>query len=192
MIRKVAQMAKVIALGLALSSCAPSQQYPQTAGRDINPNFEFENLKVALDVYKGTVFQLAGEIVQAKSVSNGTLILAQRKWVREDFNYPGYRPEETGEAPPDQFLLSYPRTIDAQGLMVGNKFIAVAELVGLEKDNGMGASQSSQLAFRARCMHVWKTGKSRISDFLDQYPQLYAPLEEDTYCAGASQSSPRD
>lgn len=101
-------------------------------------------------------------------------MLARRRRIEPHLAYPWYKPVEGGEPLAEQFLLSYPRPMDAQALRLGNKFIAVAELVGPSSDI---------VSFRARCLHVWKTGQNRIAELSDRFNQLYQALEEDTYCA---------
>ena len=171
---KAAEWSPIVGLLFALGACALAPQYPETLGSDIDPNFDFRNLKLALEQYKRSVFQVAGEMVRIESGGEGIRVLANRKWIQWQLKYPWYIPVEAGEPPNDPFVLIYPSRIDAQALVLGNKFIAVAELVGTSGD---------LLEFRARCLHVWKTGHNRISELPDRFIQLYQALEEDTYCA---------
>lgn len=182
MITKVPQAVKVVGLILALAACAVVRQYPEpeTLGSDINPNFDFANVKSALETYRGVVFQVGGEMVRVESRSNGVRILARRMWIQQQLKYPWYAPVEMAGAPDDEFFVFYPGQVDGQGLMLGNKFIAAAELVGMEK------MDAQPLSFRVHCMHIWKTGQNRIAELPDKFIQLYQALEEDTYCARPS------
>lgn len=178
--RKLTQVGTGIGLALALGACAPAMQYPETLGSDINPNFDFGNVKAALETYRGAVFQVGGEMVRVESRSDGVRILARRMMIQQQLKYPWYAPVELAGTPLDEFFIFYPGRVDGQGLMLGNKFIAAAELVGTEK------TDAQPLSFRVRCMHIWKTGQNRIAELPDKFIQLYQALEEDTYCARPS------
>lgn len=182
----------VLVLALALEACTTFyQEYPTDLVKDAEPNIEFKVLKAAPSAYQGRVIQLAGEILQIESAGEGTVIWAQRKRLEEDPEYPGYRPVEIGDDPPDQFFLYFKGHLDSQGQRLGNRFIAVAELIvssGSKDGKRKDLSASEQLSFRARCLHIWKTGHKKISAFPDRYNQVYAPLRQDTYCVTGSQS----
>lgn len=179
---KWTQVGMAVGLALILGACVSPPQYPETPGSDVDPNFDFKNLRDSLDQYKGSVFQVAGEMVRVESGSEGVRVMANRRWIQPQQSYPYNIPVESGEPPQDQFLVSYPGKLDAQGMRLGNKFVAVVELVGASGD---------LLSFRVRCMHVWKTGQSRISELPDRFVQLYQALEEDTYCASGPQAASR-
>lgn len=180
MIMKLNNIAKAAGLVLVVGACAVAPEYPETLGSDIDLNFDFAAVRAVLDQYTGSVFQVAGEVLRIESGSDGIRVLARRKWIQSHPKYPWYAPMEVGDSPGDQFVLSYPGHMDAQALRLGNKFIAVAELVG-DKDD--------RLVFRARCLHVWKTGQNRIAELADRYNQLYQAMEEDTYCVPTRQDS---
>lgn len=182
MIMKLTQVGRVVGLALVFGACAPAMQYPEpeTLGSDINPNFDFGNVKSALETYRGAVFQVGGEMVRVESRSDGVRIFAKRMLIQQQLKYPWYAPVELAGAPIDEFVVFYPGHVDGQGLMLGNKFIAAAELVGTEK------MDAQPLSFRVRCMHIWKTGQNRIAELPDKFIQLYQALEEDTYCARPS------
>jgi starvation-inducible outer membrane lipoprotein len=174
----------VVFLGLA--SCTGSlREYPTAAVKDSDPNIEFRVLRAAPETYKGKLIQLAGEIIAVRSQNPVTVIEAQRKWIMTHPEYPGYRPLEVGGDPADLFILVYPGRIDPGSLMLGNKFITAAELFDSPK-----AREFKITSFRARCLHVWKTGEKKITFFADRYTQVYAPLEQETFCVKGNQSVP--
>jgi hypothetical protein len=165
---------------LLFLSCASSRrQYPTAAVRPLELNMQFKPLLTAPEAYKGRIIHLAGEIVEIKSSNEegGIVLEAQRLWLAEHPEYPGFRPLELGDDPHDMFVLWYPERLDPEAMRIGNKFVAVTRIVTSPK-----AKQMKLLVFRAHCVHVWKTGEKKIAFFKDRYTQVYAPLEQETYC----------
>jgi hypothetical protein len=181
----------VISLVLALGSCVGSaQEYPTALVRDTDPHVRFSALIAAPSAFQGRVIQLAGEIVRVESVGEEVVIWAKRKLIEAQPEYPGFRPEFFDVTDlNERFLLVYKGRVDPEGRRIGNKFITVAELLvpaDLKSGTNNAVSERERLSFRARCLHVWKTGQKKISFFLDRYTQVFQPLEQDTYCVSGS------
>jgi hypothetical protein len=122
-------------------------------------------------------------MTRVKSENGTTWIEGQRRWIGEVPEYPGYRPLEYEPYPTDMFLLAYSDWVDAKGLYSGNKFVAVGELIAPSVNSNL-----SMIAFRAHCLHIWKTGPKPISYFVYRRDYTYEPLEEQTYCAKGSEA----
>jgi hypothetical protein len=172
-----------------MGACAPVEKFPSDIGKRValQPTLEFGVLQMEPEVYRGGGTLLAGSITAVEPISSGLLLVTQQLPVLQQVAYPSYRPMEA--TPTEQFVLFYPGHIDPQGLILGNKFIALAdrrELVGVTIK---GVSKTNPY-YVATCLHIWKTGHNEISDFRDRYNQTYARLEEDTYCTKAVVPTP--
>jgi starvation-inducible outer membrane lipoprotein len=168
-----------------LIACAAPTLFPPQALQGVTTQQpEFGVLEAQPDVYKGRAVQLAGRIIEVQEVEGGSLILAREMPVDTT---PAYGPKETHvprdiQAPTGRFAFLYPGKIDSLGQTKGNKFIVVGVMEGAKLVTFDGISVPN-LYLRARCVHIWKTGKYyEISDFPNVADGYYA-LPEETYCA---------
>lgn len=179
-------------LTCSLGGCAAAPQFPAEVEKKIVIAPEFGVLQAEPEVYRGRGILLAGEVTGVEPISSGVLIVSQNLPVARQLTYPTYRPVETMEPigrPAEQVVLFYPGHIDPQGLLLGNKFVAMAEVRDFRSVTIAGVSKTTPY-FLASCLHVWKTGHQNIADFRDNYNQTYARLEEDTYCSRSTVPAP--
>lgn len=169
-------------LAIPLVACATPQLFPPDAVKDVAQDVEFGVLKAQPDTFKGRAVMLAGRIVAAEKVNNGTLLLVKRLPVVE---HPAYGPVETGATTGEKFAVLYPGKVDSEGLWFGNKLIVVAVVQGKQDVSIQDGIPRLEPYVLARCMHIWKTGEYGSYDISD-FPHVvdgYYPLPEETYCA---------
>jgi hypothetical protein len=167
-----------------VGGCVQVERFPS----DIENTVALEpTLKFGVLQTEPEVRLLAGSLIGVEPIGSGVLLVTHHLPVVKQIAYPSFRPMET--RPIAQFVLYYPGHIDPQGLRLGNKFIALAEKRDLTVTASDGVSRTIPY-FVGRCLYIWKTGHHEISDLRDRYNQVYAPLEEDTYCTKATLPGP--
>lgn len=168
----------VVGLFALAQGCASVPTFPTNDSKAVGTTSEFGVLVAKPDVYKGRAIRLAGRLVGVETSEQGMLMLAE--WLPFPTN-PDEGPTEMLMAQGRRFAVFYPGTLDEQGTLHGNKFLAVGEMgesksiVTLE-----GISQSIPYVV-ARCLHVWETGGDEIEDAPDVENTGYPPMER-TYC----------
>ena len=176
----------LVGMAFALGACAGTPEYPIATAKAIEQYVDFRALSSSPQSFRGRMVHLAGEILRVEPGGGAIInIYAQRKRLLVHPEYPGYRPDETVQDPPDRFLLVFHGKIDPDGSRVGNKFVAVAEYLPPSDEGGGesdGKPQADRVNFVGHCLHVWKTGVRKISFFVDRYTQMHQPLEDESYC----------
>ena len=172
---------------LVLEACATPQVFQPHIMHDVDEQFDFNAWREAPSTSKGRKVQLGGRIVEAEPTETGVLIIADQLPIVE---HPAYGPTATGRRPGVfEFAFLYPGQIESSALTGGNRFIVVGTTQGA-KAVMVGGARKSEPYLVARCVHIWKTQGSEISDF----PMVgadYYPLEENTYCAASLEPETR-
>jgi len=181
------RMALTTVLCLVLEACGPPQLFQPHIMQDVDTQFDFNVWREAPSTSKGRKVQLGGRIVETEPTDTGVLIIAEQLPIVE---HPAYGPSDPRRRRGVfEFAFLYPGKIESSALTSGNRFIVVGTTQGA-KVVMVGGARKSEPYLVARCVHIWKTQGSEISDF----PMVgadYYPLEENTYCAASLESETR-
>ena len=159
--------------------CAGGPTFPENGGETLKGSTEFGVLSATPDTYMGRAVRLAGRMVSVEETDQGTMILAE--WL--PFPEPGqYGPAEAVPVKIRRFTLHYPGKIDPMGLWYGNKFIVTGAVTGTSPMVTADGATKTIPNIKARCLHVWKTGDSELSDSNPDVEQTGFPPLEQTYC----------
>ena len=160
---------------LLFTACSSPSHFPFNGGQVLHSESQFGVLTAQPDVYRGQAIKFAGRIVTAETTAQGTLVLAD--WLP----YPKVEsdgPKYTGEIPQGRFTVFYPGSLDADGSLYGNVFLAVGKMKGIQSKTILRDAPENLPIVTARCLHVWKTGDSEIEPLDNEYFVM-----EETYCA---------
>lgn len=165
---------------LLAQGCAGVQTFPDNGGTTLTASDEFGTLVAKPDLYQGRAVRLAGRIVGVETTDEGTTILAE--WL--PFPEPGqYGPAKAAKSEGERFTLHYPGKLDPKGTWYGNKFVVAGAMKGTTKITTVGGSSTSVPHIEARCLRVWKTGASDLSDAAPDVEQTGFPPVQQTYCS---------
>ena len=160
---------------IAVGGCA-HQVFPPDVVDGVDHSFDFVRWRSAPRQTEPVKIQLGGRIVDTHTIGGTvTIVAAELAVVR----YPAYGPKE-GKSK-GNFVITYRGDIKAPFLHPGNRIMVVGmasrtRLVTV--DDVMRTLPSVE----ARCVHIWKTGNTDISESLSS-GSGYPVLEEETFCA---------
>lgn len=163
-----------------LQGCAAGPTFPDNGAVTLKASNEFGVLSAKPDTYQGRAIRLAGRMVSVEATDEGTMIVAE--WL--PFPEPGqYGPAESRVRAGERFTLRYPGKLDPMGSWYGNKFIVAGAMKGTSDIITIDGLTKPVPHVEARCLHVWKTGDSELSDAAPDVEQTGFPPLEQTYCS---------
>lgn len=169
-------------LVFVFQGCAAGPTFPENDAATLKASSEFGVLAATPDTYQGRAVRLAGRMVSVETTDQGTMIVAE--WL--PFPEPGeYGPASTGKSTGERFTLRYPGRLDPMGSWHGNKFVVAGAMRGTSRLITIDGLSKSVPHVEARCLHVWKTGDSELSDAAPDVEQTGFPPLEQTYCSNA-------
>jgi starvation-inducible outer membrane lipoprotein len=128
---------------------------------------------------KGTWTRLGGQMIRNVARGDRLEIVAYELPLTKDKRL---RPQDSAR-PIGLFVFGYAGAVDAAGLQHGNKFLLIGRIDGTHVVDDQGVQRVVPYV-TARCVHVWKTGDTRIDDF-PYSSDGYISLVQETYCAGS-------
>lgn len=159
---------------IAVGGCAP-QVFPPDVVHGVDHSFDFVRWRSAPRQTEPVKIQLGGRIVDTHTIRGTvTIVAAELAVVR----YPAYGPKE-GKSK-GNFVITYRGDIKAPFLHPGNRIMVVGMAGGtrlVTVDDVMRTLPSVE----ARCVHIWKTGNTDISEAVSS-GSGYPVLEEETFC----------
>ncbi len=159
--------------------CASGPTFPMNGATTFKASSEFGVLVAKPDTYQGRAIRLAGKIVSVEATDQGTMITAE--WL--PFPVPGQNgPGPAPQGEPQRFRLLYPGQLDPMGRWYGNLFVVAGAMKGTTNMITLAGLTRTMPFVEARCIHVWKTGDSELSDFAADVEQVGFPPLEQTYC----------
>lgn len=168
----------ILAVGLALAACGPTQIFPLDCMEGVEKNFDFTAWRNGPSGHADVKVQLGGRIVQGNVEKDGLVIIVTQLPIVEQ---PAYGPKDTGRRS-GEFAVLYPGRLAAKWLAPGHRLVVVGT-TGPAKAVMVDDVQRSLPSVTARCVHIWRTAGREISDFPHNAGGGYEPLEEETYCA---------
>jgi starvation-inducible outer membrane lipoprotein len=158
----------------ALIGCVQEVFAPETL-QGVERDFNFSRWRTVPSQIPPTKIELGGRIVETHPLGGTiTIVSAQLPIVR----HPAYGPKE-GKSQ-GEFVITYHGTIDKPFLHPGNRIMVVGMTHGTRLVSVDGVMRNLPNV-DARCVHIWKTGRSDISESASSGAG-YPVLEEDTFC----------
>ena len=156
--------ALLIWLTISLAACASPHVFPKSLEAEMEENKD--------------LVPVGGRIVRTGTQQqDGVLVVVERLPLLHDD--PTQGPDEKALAN-EWFMFFLKGDIEELGRMTGNKLVVVGKWEGTQVAE-VGTLKREVPYLVARCVHVWKTGRQKISEF----PHLsdgYYPLPRQTYC----------
>jgi starvation-inducible outer membrane lipoprotein len=129
------------------------------------------------DTYlRGKLTRVGGQMIRSASRADRLEVVAYELPLTKD---KPVRPQDSAK-PTGLFVFSFAGSIDTAGLQHGNKFLVVGRAEGTRTVDDQSVPRLVPFIV-ARCIHVWKTGDTRIDDFTNS-SDGYISLVQQTYC----------
>ena len=168
-----------------LSGCAATTPFPPNVMEKVSPTFDFQAWRDASPTNgagksdAGLTIALGGRIVEASRNGKGIVIVAKHLPIA---THPVYGPTESFEQKGDhEFAFLYSGELDPQDLKNGNRFVMVGTTTGRRPVVVHGVPKTEPFVV-ASCLHVWRTGRTEVSEIKDGIVGVDSPLQEKTYC----------
>ena len=159
----------------AFTGCIQEVFTPETL-TGVNRDFNFARWRMVPGQIQPTKIELGGRILEAQSLGGTILIATAQLPIVE---HPAYGPKE-GKSQ-GEFVITYQGTIEKPFLHPGNRIMVVG-MTHSTKLVSVDDVMRSLPNMDAQCVHIWKTGRSDISDAASSGAG-YPVLEEQTFCA---------
>lgn len=132
------------------SGCASSDVVPESFEPQIDKNLTFEQILESPDSYRGRIFVVGGEVLQAKRLKEGTQLEVLQLLLDDDQRPVGQRTGSGG-----RLLANEREFLDPATLPDGTPVTMVAEVTGVTTDR-LDEAEYRYPTVDIKHLHIWK------------------------------------